>query len=223
MCCRYCIEKTPYFEALALRAQQTTLKSRMPDAHRGSVYHFGDISPGNSVPVLAWGKSGRQIAFQMFWGFSVKTGSLVVNARTETAAERPMFKDSWTKHRCIIPASWYYEWQHGKAPDGSVVTGQKYLIQPSGMDKTFLCGLYRLEGGAPHFAVLTREPPEKIRFIHDRMPLILPEELINEWIDPSSDPAKVAAKALTEMEYAKAGEEIRPTSLAHYVDPIPKR
>ncbi len=219
MCCRYCIEKTPYFEALAKRAQEATLRSGMPDVHKGSVYHFGEISPGNTVPVLAYGRSGRQIAFQMYWGFSVKTGSLIPNARSETAAEKPIFKDSWAKHRCIIPASWYYEWEHARTPDGKTVTGQKYLIQPSGMDKTFLCGIYRLEGGAPHFAVLTREPADKIRFIHDRMPLILPEELIDEWIYPGSDPAKVAEKALTEVEYAKAEEEYKPTSLAYFVDP----
>ena len=203
MCCRYFVEPNGYFAELARRAQKTTANSGL-HIREGKVQTEGEIAPGTNVPVIASSRSGKPIAFLMFWGFRAKTKSLIVNARSETAAEKPMFKDAWASHRCVIPASWYYEWEHFTAPDGKTKTGQKYSIQPSGMDKTFLAGLYRMEDDFPHFAVLTRPPGEGISFIHDRMPLILPEDLIADWIRPDSDPKEIAEKALTDMVFETA-------------------
>ena len=69
---------------------------------------------------------------------------------------------------------------------------------------TWLCGLYRIENGMPVFVVLTREPGEGIRFIHDRMPLIMPEQLVNEWIRPDVKPEELLPYALTDMICEKA-------------------
>ena len=55
--------------------------------------------------------------------------------------------------------------------------------------------------------VLTREPGDEIRFIHDRMPLILPKELINSWIHPDTRPEELLGEALTDMVYEKVGEK----------------
>ena len=80
------------------------------------------------------------------------------------------------------------------------------MIRPQGADTvmTWLCGLYRIEGGLPAFVILTREPGEKIRFIHDRMPLIMPGELVNEWIRPDMKPEELMPYALTDMDFEKA-------------------
>ena len=67
----------------------------------------------------------------------------------------------------------------------------------------WLCGLYRIEAGFPHFVILTRDPGEAIRFIHDRMPLIMPEELIDRWIAPAENPETLLSSALTDMIYEK--------------------
>ena len=56
----------------------------------------------------------------------------------------------------------------------------------------------------PVFAVLTRTPTDDLREIHDRMPLILPERAIDEWISPSSEPNKIVGKAITELVAEKA-------------------
>ena len=75
---------------------------------------------------------------------------------------------------------------------------------------TWLCGLYRIEEGLPVFVVLTREPGEEIRFIHDRMPLIMPGDCVNEWIRPDAKPEELVERALTEMVYEKI--EVKPES-----------
>ena len=72
---------------------------------------------------------------------------------------------------------------------------------------TWLCGLYRIEEGLPVFTVLTREPGEEIRFIHDRMPLILPERYIDDWIRPDTKPEELLGEALTDMAFEKAVQQ----------------
>ncbi len=108
-------------------------------------------------------------------------------------------------YRCIVPASYYFEWEHLIRNNGKTKTGDKYAIQPQGSSMTWLCGLYRFENDMPFFVILTREPGEQIRFIHDRMPLILPEHLVNDWINPDVDPDKLVGEAVTDVVAEKAG------------------
>ena len=112
------------------------------------------------------------------------------------------------QHRCVIPASYYFEWHHYTDSKGKVRTGDKYAIQPSGSDVTYLAGLYRIEESRdlkyPVFAVLTRTPTDDLRQIHNRMPLILPVSAIDEWISPDGEPNKVVDKAVTELVVEKA-------------------
>ena len=136
----------------------------------------------------------------MKWGFSLpKSNAPVVNARVETVSEKPLFSEHWHKHRCIIPASWYYEWNHFKDSLGKIRTGDKYLIQPSGSSLTLLCGLYRFEEELPVFTIITREPSKELSEIHDRMPLILPQDKIDDWIRPDTEPETLLPNSLTEM------------------------
>ena len=87
-------------------------------------------------------------------------------------------------------------------------TGGKYAIKPRGSDVTYLAGLYRIEESRdlkyPVFAVLTRTPTDELREIHDRMPLILPESTINEWISLDGEPNKVIDAAITDVVIEKA-------------------
>jgi putative SOS response-associated peptidase YedK len=160
------------------------------------------MRPTDVVPVIAPNRHGERAVFPMKWGFSGKT--LLINARSETAAVKPTFKEAWQRHRCIIPASWYFEWEHRIGNDGRKYTGDKYMLQPRGSSVTWLCGLYRIEEGLPVFVVLTREPGEEIRFLHDRMPLILPQDLVGEWIRPGANPEELVQEALTDMMFEKA-------------------
>ena len=160
------------------------------------------MSPTDIVPVIASNMNRQRAVFPMKWGFTGKT--LLMNARVETVAVKPTFRDAWKSHRCIVPASYYFEWEHLIGNNGKTKTGDKYAIQPQGSSMTWLCGLYRFENDMPFFVILTREPGEQIRFIHDRMPLILQEHLVNSWIDPDADPKELVREAVTDVIAEKA-------------------
>lgn len=161
----------------------------------------GEVRPTNVVPVLAPDRFGRRAVFPMQWGYSGR--SLLINARSETAATKPTFREDWRRHRCIVPASRYFEWEHICREDGKKRVGSKYKIWAKDESVTWLCGLYRLEGGLPVFVVLTRETAEEIRFLHDRMPLILPGERIDDWLRPEGDPEKLLHEKCPPVAFAK--------------------
>lgn len=207
MCCRYYMEMSrPIVEGAQRSKLYTDHIAQIPRPMAAE----GEIFPGSMVPVLATGRSGRKAAFPMLWGYRVPgIARLVVNARSETAAEKPSFREGWAAHRCVIPASWYYEWEHLHTPSGAGKPGAKYAIEPRGEALTWLCGVYRMEEGFPHFVVLTREAGESVAFLHDRMPLILPEAEIDRWIDPAVNPHMLLGEALTDMIFAPETKEKR--------------
>ncbi len=207
MCTRFYIEpRSEELDEIMEAAMKTGLARKFLIAG-SAVLTSGEIRPTNVVPVIAPNKDGKRTVFPMRWGFRIPGRSLVVNARTETAAVRPTFRDSWRQHRCVIPASWYFEWEHLDAPGGKTKTGDKFAIQPNGRSVTWLCGLYRIEDGFPAFTVLTREPSDDVRRIHDRMPLILPEEMTDAWISPEQKPEDIIRYAVTDLVMERVSAE----------------
>ena len=152
-------------------------------------------------------RSGARTVISMVWGFTLpRSSSPLVNARVESASTKPTFKESWERRRCIIPASYYFEWEHLiNAATRKAKTGDKYMIQPEESAVTWIAGLYRIEDisgiQVPVFTILTREPSEEIRFIHDRMPVILPGESVDNWIKPDSKPDEIIKDAMTDMVF----------------------
>ena len=199
VCTRYYIEPdTEEFRDIIAEVKSSRLSAKFIK-EGNAVLTSGEIRPTNVVPVIASGRSGRKSAFPMKWGFQIPDRSLIVNARTETAAQKPTFREAWKSHRCIIPASWYFEWEHLIASTGKKKTGDKYMIQPAGSSITWLAGLYRMEEGFPVFAVLTREPADELRRIHDRMPLIMPRNLIDDWINPEAKAEELVRYAIMDV------------------------
>jgi putative SOS response-associated peptidase YedK len=200
MCCRYWFDESPELRPFVEEMNRLPLVEKY--VKTGPITTQGEVRPTNVVPVIASNKRGQKAVYPMKWGFSGRT--LLVNARSETASTKPTFSDAWKSHRCIVPASYYFEWEHLISNDGKKKTGPKYLIQPKDSAVTWMCGLYRIEEGLPVFVILTRAPGEEIRFIHDRMPLILPEQYVGEWIKPETRPEELVKEAQTEMYFEKA-------------------
>ena len=203
MCCRYYMELSPELRPIVEEMNRSPLARKFLE--RTAVLSSGEIRPTNVAPAIASNRNGERAVFPMKWGFTVPGRPLLINARAETAAEKPIFREAWQAHRCIVPASWYFEWEHLVRNDGKKETGDKYLIQPRGTAVAWMCGLYRIEEGLPAFVILTRGADESVRFIHDRMPLMLPEDKVGEWIRPDADAGKLLAFAQKDMVFEKAG------------------
>ena len=207
MCYRYYMEMSPELRPIIEEANRSTLKDRIVDKLGRPLITEGEVRPTNIVPVIAPNRSGARTVFPMVWGFTLpRSSSPLVNARVESASTKPTFKESWERRRCIIPASYYFEWEHLiNAATRKAKTGDKYMIQPEESAVTWIAGLYRIEDisgiQVPVFTILTREPSEEIRFIHDRMPVILPGESVDNWIKPDSKPDEIIKDAMTDMVF----------------------
>lgn len=204
MCTRFYVEPIS-FQSLITRAQKIQLANDIMVKLGKPLTMCGEMRPTDVIAVLAPNKEGRAAVFPMLWGFSHETtDASIVNCRLETADKKEMWKDSWFRRRCVIPCSWYFEWEHFRSPDGKrSKVGDKYLIQPKDSHSTMLAGLYRIEERkgmqVPVFSVLTRDAAEGVRAIHDRMPLILNREDVAAWVRPDGNPREIAEKGLTEL------------------------
>jgi putative SOS response-associated peptidase YedK len=131
-----------------------------------------------SLDALRWGLVPH-------WAKDLAFGSRCINARAETAATAPAFRDAFKSRRCLVPASGFFEWKKiGK-------TKQPYAIVPTDAPVFSFAGLWsswrdRAAGeGAPWIetcAILTGEPNEVAAAIHNRMPVILPREAWAAWL-----------------------------------------
>jgi putative SOS response-associated peptidase YedK len=101
----------------------------------------------------------------------------LINARSETAADKPAFRDSFRKRRCLVPASGFYEWQ--KRPGGRK---QPFLFRRADNAPIAVAGLW--DGGA--CALLTTAADVVVAPVHDRMPLILAQADFARWLDPDT-------------------------------------
>lgn len=154
----------------------------------------GEIFPTDTVPVLANSRSMAIKPFAMEWGYTLPDGRRIINARSESASGKPLFRDGMQQRRCLIPATNYFEWEkRGKEKI-------KYAICPANSSMLYMAGIYRIENGKPVFSILTREPAENIAFIHDRMPVILPAEGTKDWLNVAFQASDVIKAAATHMD-----------------------
>lgn len=162
---------------------------------RGVTVKTGEIFPTDTVPVLANNRNRRVVPFSMQWGYTLPDGRLLINARSETAGEKPLFQDAMRQHRCLIPATNYFEWE--KRGREKI----KYAIRQADASLLYMAGLYRVENGRAVFTILTRAPAEQIRFIHDRMPVILTSDAKQDWLNLDCDAAQILAQACENVAF----------------------
>jgi putative SOS response-associated peptidase YedK len=118
------------------------------------------------------------------WGFPKWKGKgVIINARAETAAQKPMFKGPLQTRRCVIPSTGFYEWRRASGKPGK----EKYLLTEPGKDILYMAGMVdtfsRPEGGTHEaFTILTTAANESVAALHDRMPVILQADELEAWL-----------------------------------------
>ena len=110
MCCRYYMEMSPELRPIVEAAERSKLYLDHRSVLAKPLITEGEVFPDMLVPVIAANRAGKKTVFPMIWGYHEEgIRRLIVNARSETAAEKRSFREGWAMHRCIIPASWYFE------------------------------------------------------------------------------------------------------------------
>lgn len=135
----------------------------------------GEIFPTDKAPVLIQ-SSEKLVPEAVKWGFPVFKGSgVIINARAETAPEKPMFCRSLQTTRCVIPSCGFYEWTHS----GEKV---KYQFNLPGSGALYMAGLIGEFAGERRFAILTTAANSSMIEVHNRMPVVLTYPEIDKWI-----------------------------------------
>lgn len=165
-----------------------------------------NVAPQSQVPVVFETRDGERVAELMRWGLvphwakDAGIGHKLNNARAETMADKPSFRQAVRRRRCIVPASGFYEWQAVAAGTGGA--RQPWYISPKDDPVFAFAGLF--EAWRPHAdaegkdmrgeseewmltcCIVTTAPNAIMAPIHDRMPVILKREDEDAWLDPKS-------------------------------------
>lgn len=142
-----------------------------------------NIAPGADLEVIT--NDAPDEIDRYHWGFvppwADGPGDDLINARAETAVEKPTFSEAWASRPCLVPSSGFYEWQ-------STTGGPKrpFRIYREEEPLFAMAGLWDVwEGNGETLStvtILTTEPNETVASIHDRMPVVLPREVEDDWL-----------------------------------------
>lgn len=189
MCGRY------YFTTNSSDEKLNAISKAMDERYPGE-YKTGEIFPGDIVPAVI-DRQGKIVAVPAAFGFpGFQDNRLLINARSETAAEKKTFAESLRERRVILPASGFFEWSH----DGKKT---KYFFTIDSLQTIYLCGIYKLMAGKPRFVILTRAANESMIETHDRMPVIVGEESVRPYLtdrDAAMEIIATAAPMLSRQE-----------------------
>jgi putative SOS response-associated peptidase YedK len=149
-----------------------------------------NIAPGQNVPVIRQDPDQpKRLGSRMRWGLipswakDASIGYKMINARAETVATKPAFREAVKKRRCLIPADGFYEWKkHGKTKTPFCFTMADEAIFA-------FAGIWEFwrnpEGQTiESCSILTTTPNALLAGVHDRMPVILPDDAYDLWLDP---------------------------------------
>jgi len=170
MCGRYLfredesdVEAESWLQEVAKTEDETVVRSIALD----------EVRPSNLALVLV--KEGdRLVPKVMRWGLPKWDQSgILINTRSETALTSPMFKKHIKERRCVVKAAGFYEWDEHK---------NKLLIRKGEHEKMYMAALYTDEDRAS-YSIVTRSAEGDFAAIHDRSPLLIPEELLDRYLD----------------------------------------
>lgn len=154
-----------------------------------------NIAPTQPVPIVRRSLAGMRELVLVRWGLIpswVKepgSFSTLINARSETAADKPSFRGAMRHRRCLVPADGFYEWT------GAAGTKQPHLVRPARGGPMAMAGLWEHWLGADGseletMAILTTTASPDLAWLHDRMPVILPPAAFEAWLDCRSGSAR---------------------------------
>ena len=180
-----------------------------PEAVRGYFRHLNEtqfpprynIAPTQPVLIVRPGHDGRREIVLVRWGLIPSWAkdparlTTLINARAETAAEKPSFRGSMRHRRCLVPADGFYEWI------GPAGAKRPHLLRPVAGGPIAFAGLWEHWLGADGseietMAILTVPANAVAARLHDRMPAILPPEAFDAWLDTRSVRAEAASAML---------------------------
>ena len=155
-----------------------------------------NVSPGTDIAIVRSRENKpRELALARwglvpFWAKDPDFGARTINARSETAAQKPAFRAAFRYRRCLIPADGFYEWS------GSGRKKQPWFIHLENRKPFAFAGLWESWTGADGSVletctILTTQANEKLSELHHRMPVILPEASYADWLNPRENRAKV--------------------------------
>jgi putative SOS response-associated peptidase YedK len=160
-----------------------------------------NIAPTQPILVAVNGPAGGRVAVLVRWGLvpswvkEPKEFTLLINARSETAAQKPAFRAAMRHRRVLVPASGFYEW---KRPEDPKAKKQAYWIRPAGGGVVTFGGLMETWHSADGSeidsgAILTTAANSSIGAIHDRMPVVIRLQDHDRWLDcKGQEPRDVA-------------------------------
>ena len=161
-----------------------------------------NVAPTQDVPVVCLDKEGNRIFRMMRWGLlphfvkDPKTFPTLINARSEEVLSKPSFRNAMKWRRCLIPADGFYEWT---GPKGAK---RPFILRAPDRPLIALAGIYErwrdAEGGhVDTVAILTCAANETVGVLHERMPVVLPPERFEAWLDVRQTGPDDAAGLLT--------------------------
>ncbi len=179
MCGRFSLTTAP--EAMRALFDYENFPNLAPRYNIAPTQHVAAVRPaasgaGRELAMLRWGLVPG-------WAKDVSIGARMINARAETVAEKPAFRDAFKKRRCLVPADGFYEW---RAEDGKK---QPFRIGMSGGATFAFAGLWESwsppegEQKLETVTIVTIAANEKLHPIHPRMPVILDAADYAEWLD----------------------------------------
>ena len=187
--------------SLSKGAFSLALIDMMPSA-KDAPSSVRDITPGMSPLVLATQKGSEDRSIRvtnMFWGITGKDKKLIINARAESAMEKPMFADSIEHRRCLMPAAGFYEWDKGK----NKVT---FFREDKGV--IFLAGFYQLSENRDCFVILTTSANESMIKVHDRMPLMIEKASVKDWLYDRDAAKEILTMKMPQLRSSREYEQL---------------
>ena len=160
-----------------------------------------NIAPTQFIAAVRETGGPRELAM-LYWGLvpswakEKAIGARMINARSETLAEKPSFRSAFRRRRCLVLADGYYEWQRSGA------VKQPYYIGFADGAPFGMAGLWERwsdpASGEPleSCCIVTTTPAASVAHVHDRMPVIIPADAYAEWLDPRNESTDRLARLL---------------------------